>query len=119
VFVPNGKQRKKLPMLVVRVPVGSALKVISDDGTRCVDLEGADETDARLPRPPGAAPQAGYRRPGPAPAPPGPGGQAGSGPPPALGGRFILGVGTGWRVAEFALLGADFANRAAATDEAM
>ena len=27
-LVPIGKQRKKLPMLVVRVPVGSALKVI-------------------------------------------------------------------------------------------
>jgi alkanesulfonate monooxygenase SsuD/methylene tetrahydromethanopterin reductase-like flavin-dependent oxidoreductase (luciferase family) len=28
-------------------------------------------------------------------------------------------VGTGWRAAEFALLGADFANRAATTDEAI
>jgi alkanesulfonate monooxygenase SsuD/methylene tetrahydromethanopterin reductase-like flavin-dependent oxidoreductase (luciferase family) len=34
-------------------------------------------------------------------------------------GRLILGVGTGWRAAEFALLGADFANRAATTDEAI
>jgi probable F420-dependent oxidoreductase len=32
-------------------------------------------------------------------------------------GRLVLGVGTGWRAAEFALLGADFANRAATTDE--
>ncbi len=35
------------------------------------------------------------------------------------GGRLILGVGIGWRAAEFALLGADFAHRAAATDEAI
>jgi probable F420-dependent oxidoreductase len=34
-------------------------------------------------------------------------------------GRLVLGVGTGWRAAEFALLGADFANRAATTDEAI
>ena len=27
-YVPIGKPRKKLPMLVVRVPVGSVLKVI-------------------------------------------------------------------------------------------
>jgi hypothetical protein len=51
VFVPIGKQRKKLPMLVVRA--------------------------------------------------------------------LNLGVGTGCRTAEFALLGADFANRAATTDEAI
>ena len=35
------------------------------------------------------------------------------------GGRLILGVGIGWRAEEFALLGADFAHRAAATDEAI
>ena len=35
------------------------------------------------------------------------------------GGRLVLGVGIGWRAAEFALLGADFASRAAATDEAI
>jgi probable F420-dependent oxidoreductase len=35
------------------------------------------------------------------------------------GGRLVLGVGTGWRAAEFALLGADFANRGAITDEAV
>jgi probable F420-dependent oxidoreductase len=35
------------------------------------------------------------------------------------GGRLVLGVGTGWRAEEFALLGADFANRAATTDEAI
>lgn len=35
------------------------------------------------------------------------------------GGRLILGVGIGHRAAEFALLGADFAHRAAATDEAL
>ena len=34
-------------------------------------------------------------------------------------GRLILGVGIGHRAEEFALLGADFANRAAATDEAI
>ena len=34
-------------------------------------------------------------------------------------GRLILGVGIGWRAEEFALLGADFANRAAVTDEAI
>jgi probable F420-dependent oxidoreductase len=34
-------------------------------------------------------------------------------------GRLILGVGIGWRAEEFALLGADFASRAAATDEAI
>ena len=35
------------------------------------------------------------------------------------GGRLILGVGIGWKAEEFALLGADFANRAAVTDEAI
>ncbi len=35
------------------------------------------------------------------------------------GGRLVLGVGIGHRAAEFALLGADYANRAAATDEAI
>ncbi len=35
------------------------------------------------------------------------------------GGRLILGVGIGHRAHEFALLGADFANRAAVTDEAI
>jgi probable F420-dependent oxidoreductase len=35
------------------------------------------------------------------------------------GGRLVLGVGIGWRAAEFALLGADFTHRAAATDEAI
>ena len=35
------------------------------------------------------------------------------------GGRLVLGVGIGWRAEEFALLGADFAHRAAATDEAI
>lgn len=35
------------------------------------------------------------------------------------GGRLILGVGIGHRAAEFALLGADFANRGAVTDEAI
>ena len=35
------------------------------------------------------------------------------------GGRLVLGVGIGHRAAEFALLGADFAHRAAATDEAI
>jgi probable F420-dependent oxidoreductase len=34
-------------------------------------------------------------------------------------GRLILGIGIGHRSAEFALLGADFAHRAAATDEAL
>jgi probable F420-dependent oxidoreductase len=34
-------------------------------------------------------------------------------------GRFILGVGVGWRAEEFKLLGADFAHRAAITDEAI
>ncbi len=34
-------------------------------------------------------------------------------------GRFILGVGIGWREAEFKFLGADFAHRAAITDEAI
>ncbi len=34
-------------------------------------------------------------------------------------GRLVLGVGIGHRAEEFALLGADFANRAAATDEAI
>src|SRR5215210_7785654 len=34
-------------------------------------------------------------------------------------GRLILGVGIGWKAEEFALLGADFANRAAVTDEAI
>jgi probable F420-dependent oxidoreductase len=33
--------------------------------------------------------------------------------------RLILGVGIGWKVDEFALLGANFANRAAVTDEAI
>ena len=33
--------------------------------------------------------------------------------------RLILGVGIGWRAEEFALLGADFAHRAAVTDEAI
>jgi probable F420-dependent oxidoreductase len=35
------------------------------------------------------------------------------------GGRLVLGVGIGHRPAEFALLGADYAQRAAATDEAI
>ena len=35
------------------------------------------------------------------------------------GGRLILGVGIGQRAEEFALLGADFAHRAAVTDEAI
>jgi probable F420-dependent oxidoreductase len=35
------------------------------------------------------------------------------------GGRLVLGVGIGHRAAEFAQLGADFAHRAAATDEAI
>ena len=35
------------------------------------------------------------------------------------GGRLVLGVGIGHRAAEFALLGADFAHRAAVTDEAI
>jgi probable F420-dependent oxidoreductase len=35
------------------------------------------------------------------------------------GGRLILGVGIGWRAEEFALLGADFAHRGAAADEAI
>jgi len=35
------------------------------------------------------------------------------------GGRLVLGVGIGWRPEEFALLGADFANRGAAADEAI
>jgi probable F420-dependent oxidoreductase len=35
------------------------------------------------------------------------------------GGRLVLVVGIGWRAEEFALLGADFANRAATTDEAI
>ena len=34
-------------------------------------------------------------------------------------GRFILGVGIGWREAEFKFLGADFAHRGAITDEAI
>ncbi len=34
-------------------------------------------------------------------------------------GRFILGVGIGWREAEFKFLGADFAHRAAITDESI
>ncbi len=34
-------------------------------------------------------------------------------------GRFMLGVGVGWREAEFRLLGADFAHRGAITDEAI
>ena len=34
-------------------------------------------------------------------------------------GRLVLGVGIGYRAEEFALLGADFAHRAAATDEAI
>ena len=33
--------------------------------------------------------------------------------------RLILGVGVGWRAKEFALLGANFADRAAVTDEAI
>jgi probable F420-dependent oxidoreductase len=33
--------------------------------------------------------------------------------------RLILGVGIGWKAEEFALLGADFTNRAAVTDEAI
>ena len=35
------------------------------------------------------------------------------------GGRLILGVGIGWKAEEFVLLGANFADRAAATDEAI
>ena len=35
------------------------------------------------------------------------------------GGRCVLGVGIGWRPAEFEVLGADFAQRAAVTDEAI
>ncbi|XVQ12619.1 TIGR03619 family F420-dependent LLM class oxidoreductase [Spirillospora sp. CA-255316] len=35
------------------------------------------------------------------------------------GGRFVLGVGIGWDRAEFAAVGADFADRAARTDEAL
>jgi len=34
-------------------------------------------------------------------------------------GRFTLGIGTGWREHEFELLGADFKNRGAITDEAI
>jgi probable F420-dependent oxidoreductase len=34
-------------------------------------------------------------------------------------GRFILGVGTGWRAAEFKFLNTDFARRGAVTDEAI
>jgi probable F420-dependent oxidoreductase len=35
------------------------------------------------------------------------------------GGRFVLGVGIGWRATEFEVLGADFLQRAAVTDEAI
>jgi alkanesulfonate monooxygenase SsuD/methylene tetrahydromethanopterin reductase-like flavin-dependent oxidoreductase (luciferase family) len=35
------------------------------------------------------------------------------------GGRFILGVGSGWLAEEFAFLGADFAQRGAVMDEAI
>jgi hypothetical protein len=45
--VPIGKQRKKLP-LVVRVPVGSPKVIGGDDSPIYVDLEGADETVARV-----------------------------------------------------------------------
>jgi hypothetical protein len=120
VFVPIGKQLMELPMLVVRVPVGSALKVI------CGMMVAAALTWKEPTRPMRAS-------------------LVHLAPRLKLGtavlvlpqrhpflvakqaaalhllseGRLVLGVGTGWRAAEFALLGADFANRAATTDEAI